>query len=444
MKKPFYPLAYPEAAPGGWTVDKIRDAITSLENGYPAPAARLVRAMGRHPRYVQGRDQFIGAVMGCPMDVLASPVTYGGKGTARRLAQDAAPMLGRVLANGVERWLIEWGKMMPLVVGYLPWDTVTRPWAPVSLIRWPLDAIRIDLYTRQIFARMLGGQEVEVIGGDGTWFVWWPYGEFNMAAGLVRCLGEPWIRGVNASRDVANRSQASSVAALVQEVPAGEDMEAPMIAPHQENLENLQRGGRAGIMTPPGWPAPTSLDLATKNAQPTLELALQTSTTDLIVPWLMQDGTSTNAGGSLAKAQVLDGVLFSAVAGFVASLWGEVLPDGAHVPGVITSQIVRPWVRYQVDPSAEEGEADRVVPMALRRVPDLEEDARLTAQADRAAAFWTEVGTIESRMRRDMTADELEELATMRGAPLPAGMLKERGARPAPPPPTPTPEGVSP
>lgn len=425
MRKPFVPLAYPEPAPGGWTVDKIRDAITSLENGYPAPAARLVRAMGRHPRYVQGRDQFIGAVMGCPLDVLASPVTYGGKGTARRLAQEAAPMLAQVLGQGVERWLIEWGKMTPLVVAYLTWDTTARPWVPVSLTRWPLDAVRIDLTARKLYARMLGGQEVEIVGGDGTWFCWWPYGEFNLAAGLVRCLGEPWLRGINAARDVANRSQASSVAALWQPVPPGEHMESTPVIDYQGDLENLQRGGRAGVLAPPGWEKPEILDLATQNAQPTLELALQTSTTDLIVPWLMQDGTSTNEGGSLAKAQVLDGVLFSAVAGFVASLWGEVLPDGAHAPGVITSQIVRPWVRYQVE--GEGAEVDRVVPLALRRVPDLEEDARLMAQADRAARYWTEVETIEGRLRRDLTADELEELARMRGATLPAGIFKMRG-----------------
>lgn len=426
MRKPFIPLAYPEQAPGGWTVDKIRDAITSLENGYPAPAARLVRAMSRHPRYVQGRDQFIGAVMGCPLDVLASPVTYGGKGRARQLAQEAAPMLARVLANGVERWLIEWGKMMPLVVGYLPWDTLARPWAPASLVRWPLDAVRIDLAARKLYARMLGGQEVEIVGGDGTWFVWWPYGEFNLAAGLVRCLGEPWIRGINAARDVANRSQASSVAALWQAMADGKELEDPVVIDYQTDLENLQRGGRAGVIAPFGFSKPEVLDLATKDAQPTLELALQTSTTDLIVPWLLQDGTSTNEGGSLAKAQVLlDGVLFSAVAGFVASLCGEVLPDGTHVPGVLTSQIVRPWVRYQVE--GEGAEVDRVVPLALRRVPDLEEDARLTAQADRAARYWAEVETIEGRLRRDLTADELEELARMRGATIPAGMVRARG-----------------
>ena len=84
---------------------------------------------------------------------------------------------------------------------------------------------------------------------------------------------------------------------------------------------------------------------------------------------------------------------------------------------------------------------DRVCPLALRRVPDLEEDARLTAEAERSAAFWTEVETCETRMRRDLTADELEELAAMRGVRVPASVLKERGEKVAPPPPIVQPAG---
>jgi hypothetical protein len=363
--------------------------------------------MPRHPRYVQGREQFIGAVQGCPAEVLAAPVSYGGKGAARRLAEEAGPMLAGVLRDGAERWLIEWYKMMPLVIGVLSWDTTARPWRPVSLTRWPLEAVRVDLHARRLFAVLAGGGEEEIIAGDGTWVVWWGGGAFNLDHGLIRCLGEAWIRGINAARDVANRSQASGVAAIVAQVAEGKGMEDPDLPAYEERLKDLQKGGAAGLLVPPGYPAPTSLDLATKNGAETLRLALETSTTDLIVPWLMQDGTATNEGGSLAKAQVLDGVLFSAVAGLVGALWGEVTADGSHVAGVLTAQIVKPWVRYQLDPEVRDpGEeqsvqADRLCPLALRRVPDLEEDARLTAEAGRAESFWYEVKTVETAMRRD-------------------------------------------
>ncbi|RTL09244.1 MAG: hypothetical protein EKK62_03125 [Acidimicrobiia bacterium] len=410
-------------------MEKIRSATARLEQGYLTDASRLTRALSRHPRYVQGREQFLGAAQGCPAEVLAAQVTYGGVGTARRLADEAGPMLAQVLRDGAEDWLTEWLRVMPLVIGVLSWDTTARPWRPVSLTRWPLEAVRVDMTARKLWALTTAGEE-EIRAGDGTWVVAWNSGPFDFASGLLRCLGEAWIRGINAGRDVANRSQASGVAAILAQVAESKTMEDSDLPAYEERLQNLQKGGAAGILVPPGYPLPTALDLASKNAMPSLDLALRTSTTDLLVPWLMQDGTATNEGGSLAKAQVLDGVMFSAVQRFVSKLWGEVTADGSHVPGVITSQIVRPWVAYQV---GEDVDPDRVCPLALRRVPDLEEDSRLTAEKDRAAGFWAEVEMVEKAMRRDMTEDELQELAGMRGVRVPATVLRERGERAARP-----------
>ncbi len=421
------PQHYPEQAPGGWTVDLIRDATRQLEQGYLGPASRLTRALSRHPRYVQGREQFIGAVQGCPAEVLQSPISYGGVGTARRLRDDAGAMLAGCMKNGAERWLIEWTKVMGLAVGTLSWDTSARPWKPVALTRWPNEAIRVDMHQRKLFARLLGGGEEEIVGGNGAWVVSWAAGEFDFTAGLLRCFGEAWIRGINASRDIANRGQASGVAAIVALMPEGEDVDGNRAVSYQEKLEGLQSGGPAGILAPPGYPAPTALDLATKDGSNMLKLSSDTSTTDLLVPWLMQDGTAKNEGGSLAKAQVLDGVLFSSVASTVGQLWGEITADGSHVPGVITSQVVRPWVLYQSDPNVET--RGDVTPLAIRRVPDLEEDDRLKAESDRSKAFWGEVGTVEGIIRRDMTEDELSDLAAMRGVRVPETVLKERGER---------------
>lgn len=439
------PTFYPELPPGGWSVEKIRTAITSLEQGYLSAAARLTRALSRHPRYVQGREQFIGAVQGCPAEVLQAQLSYGGVGTARRLAEEAGPMLAQVMRDGAERWLIEWSRVMPLAVGVLSWDLTSRPWRPVSLTRWPLEAVRPDMPNRKLYATLSDGREEEIIAGNGTWVVAWAGGPFDFAAGLLRCFGEAWVRGINAGRAAANRAEADSTAVIVSETPESETMESQATISVGERLQDVQKGGLAGIQMPPGWKPPIALDLASKNAMPSLDLALRTSTTDLLVPWLMQDGTATNEGGSLAKAQVLDGVLFSAVAACVGALWGEVTADGSHVPGVITSQIVRPWVLYQLDPDVDGVAAERVCPLALRRVPDLEEDARLAEEARRSASFWAEVGMIEGKMRRDLTEDELGELASMRGVRVPATALRDRGA--APPAPVPAPgqgtEGVA-
>jgi len=422
------PRSYPEQAPGNWTIALTRSAIANLERGYLSDASRLTRALSRDPRYVQGREQFIGAVQGCPADVVAAPISYGGVGVARRLAEEAGPMLGRVLSDGAESWLIEWGKVCSLAIGVLAWDTTARPWTPVSLTRWPLEAVRVDMHERRMFAQVQGGGEREIIPGDGTWVVYAPAGLFNFDAALLRCFAEPFVGRRLGVRDLGNRAQAASVAALQGEIPEGVGPTDPEAVEMETKVKALQTGSAAGILRPARWPALTTLDLATKSGQGLFELNLDTNTTDLLVPWLMQDGTAKNEGGSLAKAQTLDGVMMSSVARTVSSLWGEERADGSHAPGVITSQIVRPWALYQdADP--------RTVPLALRRVPDLEEDARLEAESARAVAFWTEADTIERRIGRPMTRAEMQELAEMRGARVPASVLVERVVVQVPAPP---------
>jgi hypothetical protein len=424
------PRAYPEQAPGNWTILQAREALASFQRGYLAPVSRLTRALARDDTYVLGREQFTGAVMGCPADVVPAPISYGGVGTARKLAEEAGAMLGRVLSGGVEDWLIEWGKVTNLAIGVLTWDTKARPWTPVALTRWPLEAVRVDLYERRAWAMTQGGAEIEIVPGDGTWVVWCPAGWLNFDAGLIHTFADSFVDSRLSRRDLGNRRQGASVAALQAELPAGVGPEDPEAVAYQAKVEALQTGSRAGILRPATYPAITELDLGTKDGTQLFKLSLDTNGNALIRPWLMQDGTAKNEGGSLAKAQTLEGVMMSAVARCVGSLWGEERADRSHVPGCITDQIVRPWAMYQ-------GADPRTVPLALRRVPDLDEDARLEAEATRAGAFWVEVDTIEKRIGRSMTRTELRELAEMRGARVPASILIERVTVQVPAPPVP-------
>ena len=423
------PRSYPEQAPGSWTIPLARSAITSLEQGYLSPASRLTRAFRRDPRYVQGCEQFIGAVQGCPAEVIPAPISYGGVGTARRLAEDAGAMLGTVLGDGAEAQMIEWGKVL-FYVGVLSWDTTARPWAPVALTRWPLEAVRVDLYQRKMFATTQGA-EVEIVPGDGTWVVYTPGGFCNLDAGLLRALSEAFISRAFLRRDLVNRTQASAVAALVAKLlPVANALSGDDAIALEEKLKALQTGSSAGIILPGDMPDLETLDLGGKNTMPLFELGHRIHTADLINPWLLQDGTATNEGGSLAKAQVLDGVLMSAVQGCVSSLWGEERADGSHAPGCITSQIVRPWALYQ-------GADPRTVPLALRRVPDLDEDARLEAESSRAEAWRLEVRELRA-LGYEVTDKEARELAEARGVRLPAGLVMSVPTPPPPPVPDPS------
>ena len=117
--------------------------------------------------------------------------------------------------------MIEWGKVL-FYVGVLSWDTTARPWAPVALTRWPLEAVRVDLYQRKMFATTQGA-EVEIVPGDGTWVVYTPGGFCNLDAGLLRALSEAFIGRRLAIRDLSNRAQAAAVAALVAKLRPGDN-----------------------------------------------------------------------------------------------------------------------------------------------------------------------------------------------------------------------------
>jgi CBS domain-containing protein len=122
--------------------------------------------------------------------------------------------------------------------------------------------------------------------------------------------------------------------------------------------------------------------------------------------------------------------MMSSVARTVSSLWGEERADGSHAPGVITEQILRPWALYQ-------GADPRTVPLALRRVPDLDEDARLEAESSRAEAWRLEVRELRA-LGYEVTDKEARELAEARGVRLPAGLVMSVPTPPPPPVPDPS------
>jgi hypothetical protein len=243
---------------------------------------------------------------------------------------------------------------------------------------------------------------------------------------LIHTFADSFVDSRLSRKDLGNRRQGASVAALDAGLPPGVAPDSPEAIAFQAKLEALQTGGRAGIVRPAEYPPINTLDLGTKDGTPLFKLSLDTNGNALIRPWLMQDGTAKNEGGSLAKAQTLEGVMMSAVARCVGSLWGEERADRSHVPGCITDQIVRPWAMYQ-------GADPRTVPLALRRVPDLDEDARLTAQATRAEAWRKEVSELRT-LGYEVTDKEARELAEARGVRLPAGLVMAEVRAPAPPP----------
>jgi len=426
------PRAYPELPPGGWSVDKARDAIAALEAGQRIePASRLVRALSRSTTYVLARDQCIDTVLGLPLEVLAAGRSWEGRGLARTVADAGREVLRGLLSGGCERWFIEGGKMLALSIGVLGWDTTGERWDPVTLERWPMSAVRLDPYARKMYAIVIPTSdyptgEIEIVPGDGTWVVFAPGGLWNWDAALVRALGEPWVQEAMGMRDLGNRSAADAVAGLDLPLPQNVEPTSQEATDYMAAAQGLQKG-KAGLLRPANYPEPRVLDLAGKNAGISSKASLDRVEYRLKVGWLGQDGTTTNAGGSLAKARVLDGVRYDKIESVAREMYGQLSADGAHEHGLLTAQVMGPWTRLNWG-------RDDLTPLVRRIVPDLEEDARLQADADRAAAFRTEVRELQAD-GWPLTPAVVQELARVRGVRLPAGLAWEPKPAPAPPPP---------
>jgi hypothetical protein len=404
------PRAYPEQPPGGWTIDKIRTAVNQLETGYTIePASRLTRACSRSAIYCQGRDQVIDTVTGLPLAIDAAGPSWEGRGQARTIADHTRGWIGALLAGGCERWLIELGEMMNLVVGVLAYDTSGELWHPVSLQRWPYNAIRLDANERRMWAIVKGDTEQEITPGLNGWVVYAPYGLWNWDAAMVRCIGEPWAQEAMGMRDLGTRSQADSLAVLDMPFP-GSDMESAEATAYLTAGQEIQKG-KGILVRPSSYPDPRVLDLAGKNGGKTAAESLSKAERRMIVSWTGQDGTTQDAGGSRAAKQVLNGVLYDKVEAHVSRLYGKLTEDQGHEPGLITSQVVRPTVALNW------GRAD-LSPLITRKVPDLEEDARLLSEAERATAFRLEVSELLSG-GWTLTPADVRDLAAQRGVRMP-------------------------
>ena len=419
------PRAYPELPPGGWTVEKVRAAISDLETGRNIePASRLTRALGRSAVYRLARDQCIDTVLGLPAEVLPAGRSWEGRGLARTVADAARDVMRELLGGGCERWLLELGTMLNLAIGVLGYDTSGERWDPVTLERWPLSAVRLDPYARKMWALTTTGEQ-EIVPGDGTWVVFAPGGLWNWDAALVRALAEPWVQEAMGMRDLGNRSAADAVAGLDLPLPSGVAPDSDEATAYMTAAQGLQKG-KAGLLRPANYPEPRVLDLASKTAGASMKMSIDRVEYRIKVGWLGQDGTTTNQGGSLAKARVLDGVRYDKVEAHVHDLYGQLSADGAHEFGCLSAQVLAPWAALNW------GRRD-LAPLFRRIVPDLEEDERLAQDAARATAFRLEV--------RELAADGwpltpalVQELARVRGVRLPAGLSWAPKAAPELPP----------
>lgn len=417
------PRAYNELPPGGWTTDKIRAAISQLEGGYSIePASRLTRACSRSAIYCQGRDQVIDTVTGLPLQIDAAGPSWEGRGQARTIAEHTRGWIGALLAGGCERWLIELGEMINLAVGVLNYDTAGELWHPTSLQRWPLGAVRLDPTERRMWAVVRGGVEQEITPGVGGWVVYAPYGLWNWDAAMVRCLAEPWAQEAMGMRDLGTKSQTDATAFL--DMPYPDNLSEELIVAYETAGKEVQKG-KGLMLRPMGYPAPTPIDLASRGGGKTATESLSKAERRLIVSWTGQDGTTQDAGGSRAAKQVLNGVLYQKVEAHVRRLYGQVTTEGAHEPGLITAQVVRPTVALNWN-------RPELVPLITRKVPDLEEGERLTGEADRATAFRLEVKELREG-GWTLTEKGVQDLAQLRSVRLPDAVVWAESPAPTPP-----------
>lgn len=193
-----------------WTVDEVRAALAAHVVGMFQLSAILADAIIGDDRVQASLGSRVGALLGLP-------VMHSGPDADVLAAWVAA--YPRLAPSSQLYELRSWALLLGFGVAEVLWDTSATPWQPY-LKTWHPQNIRFDWASRTLRAVSQDG-EIEIIPGDGRWFVHAPYGiERGWMHGLVRALALPWLLRSFAQRDWARFSEVHGSPIRLATIPA--------------------------------------------------------------------------------------------------------------------------------------------------------------------------------------------------------------------------------
>lgn len=191
-----------------WTVEMVKAALAQHERAIFRQSTRLADAMDRNARISGSLDTRVRALTSrgaLPFRVEPADYADGRRrlAVARRQEQLWWHTCPEEATGPIDRDGIRLGAGL----GYLTWDTSTDEWIP--RLNWlPTHGLELEawgLYGTDRRSRWRytawNGEQFEVTPGDGTWFLYLPWGPQSWMHGSVRFTAMQWLGAAFTERD---------------------------------------------------------------------------------------------------------------------------------------------------------------------------------------------------------------------------------------------------
>ncbi len=206
-----------------WTVARVRAAIREHEEGRFQASAALCDEVMKDAVIagdVNTRCRALVARGALPFKVEAG----GGDGRKREAARARCEAIWWDACRETTLFAIQKDAILAgVAVGRIWWTRTTRDWRP-RLVHLPLHGLEFREWERKWIYTTREGEQLEVMPGDGTWFLHLPNGDRSWMGGAIRQLGELYLMRMFGRRDMARFSERNGMPVLaVYEPPAAID-----------------------------------------------------------------------------------------------------------------------------------------------------------------------------------------------------------------------------
>ncbi len=370
-----------------WTPDLLRLAEISADRGDLTLAADLCDALVADATIASKLGERVRSLVG-------SPITFvEGQGRSKKAAKKAAEAgedFWRLLPDAEYTQLCGWGFLLGAGLAQL------RDWAPSpehggrvvpgALDVWHMRDVRFDWMTRRWLARDAEGRDVEVVSGNGQWFLFTPFGRSRpWVHGLWRQVARVWMLKQLAILEWQRANQMNAAKVVTAQVPAADSdaFDDYTDAVRRKLVAELRTMGRnAVIALPPGL----DLQLLEIGADTWESFDAQCKLCDELVAVAFVGSTLATSGdkSSFASSQTGQEVKRDIRAGDAnveqTLVHDDVMRPWAHLN--FGDPAAAPWPQRQVDPAPTLAELNAQLEGFGKAIESLRDKAGLPVNAE--------------------------------------------------------------